>query len=60
MDKYYFYTLNTDLNSKNLLSHRCLFEKGKGSYFQAFACPEELSEQIIQGKNNQLIYKNNF
>lgn len=38
MDKYYFYTLNTDPTSKTLLSHRCLYEKGKGSYFQAFSC----------------------
>lgn len=50
MDRYYFYTLNTDPTSKSILSYRSVYEKGKGSHFQAYNCSEAVGEQIVQGK----------
>lgn len=54
MDRYYFYTLNNDPNNKSILSYRSVYEKGKGAYFQAFNCTEEVGEQITQGKVAQI------
>lgn len=58
MDKYYFYMLNDDGKSKNLLSHRCVYEKGKGSFFQVFNCLESSANSIVQAKLGQLSLKN--
>lgn len=57
MDRYCFYMLNDDDKNKNLLSHRCVYEKGKGSYFGIFNCLEPVANSIVQAKSGQITIK---
>lgn len=49
--------LNDDDKSKSLLSHRCVYEKGKGSYFGVFNCLESVASSIVQAKAGQISIK---
>lgn len=57
MDRYCFYMLNDDDKNKSLLSHRCVYEKGKGSYFSVFNCIESVASSIVQAKAGQISIK---